>query len=78
MNILTNLKNLLISPRFMSFYWRSGSIVAVEFLSMLSDSLAGLGLPSWAVVILGLAIAEGTKAIKNLTQGKDMGFAPKK
>jgi len=75
MTILNNLKNLLISARFTSFYWRSGSIIAVEFLSMIGDGLAGLGLPAWAVILIGLAIAEGTKAIKNLSKGKPMGFA---
>ncbi len=76
--ILENIKNLLISPRFISWYWSVGLVALIQFLNMISENLANLELPNWAVVLLGLALAQATKALSNLKQGKEMGFAPRK
>lgn len=77
MEIIKNLGSLLISPRFMSFYWRTGAIAGVGFLNLISEGMANLGLPGWGVVVAGLIISELTKALNNLVNGKEMGFARK-
>jgi len=75
--MLTNIKNLLISPRFISFYWKAGLTVVVNFIALLSDSLPELGLPQMAIVFVGLFLSEITKAINNYLNSKPLGFAPK-
>ena len=77
MKILENIAGLFVSPRFITFYINTGLIAGVGLFSLISENLGGLGLPEWAVVLIGLAIAQITKALNNLKQGKDMGFAPK-
>lgn len=74
MYILINLKNLLLSPRFTTFYWNSGLVLAVNFINLLVGSIAEIGLPAWAVVVIGLGLAQVTKALSNLMKKKDMGF----
>lgn len=75
MEILNKIKDLLLSPRFTSFYWRTGSVAVIGFLDMIAENVADLGLPGWAVIVLGLALAEGTKAIKNYVANKPLGFS---
>ena len=75
--IWENIVNLFLSPRFISFYWRTGGMALIGLLSFISENLNALSLPPWAVVLLGLAIGEATKAISNLKQGKDLGFSAK-
>lgn len=77
LTILNNVKNLFISPRFVSFYWQAGSVALVGLLSLISENLASIGLPDWAVVFTGLVIAQITKAINNRKLGKEMGFSNK-
>lgn len=77
MNILINLKNLLISPRFISFYWRTGSMAVVALVDLISENITGIGLPTWAIPLVGLVLGELTKALNNLANYKSMGFAPK-
>ena len=77
MSILDNVKSLFLSPRFISFYWRTGGMASIGLLNLIAENITTLGLPAWAVVIIGLAIGEGTKALSNLSQGKDLGFAKK-
>ena len=78
MKILINLKNLLISPRFQSFYWRVGLTAVAGFLNLVAENITGLGLPLMIIPFLGMALAEITKALNNLANDKAMGFAPKK
>jgi len=78
MKILINLKNLLISPRFQSFYWRTGGMAVISFLNLISENIAEVGLPVWAVALVGLLLGEITKGITNYLNNKPMGFAPKK
>ena len=75
MEILTNLKNLLLSPRFTTFYWNSGLILAVGFLNLMAEGIADIGLSSFWVVTIGLVLGQATKALSNLTKGEPMGFA---
>ena len=77
MEILNNILSLFQSPRFISFYWQTGSVALIGLLNLISENTADLGLPAWAVVFVGLALSQLTKAITNLTQGKPMGFARK-
>ena len=77
MTILNNLKNLFLSPRFISFYWRTGAVASMGLLSLIGENLTTLDFPNWLIIIVGLAISEGTKAISNLSKGKEMGFAKK-
>lgn len=75
MTILQNILSLFQSPRFVSFYWRTGGMAAIAFLNLIVESLTTLGLPVWAVALIGLAIGELTKALNNAMQDKPMGFA---
>ena len=74
MNILTNIFNLFQSPRFVAFYWQAGSVALVGLLSLISENLASVGLPDFAVVVLGLMLAQISKALNNRKLGKVMGF----
>lgn len=78
MNILINIKNLLISPRFISFYWGAGITVVVGFIALISEALPNLGMPEIASTLIVLALAQITKALDNFRKGKEMGFAPKR
>ena len=71
-----SLKNLLLSPRFTSFYWRTGVMAALGLLDLLSSALSSgqIALPAWAIVTLGLLLNEVTKALNNQSQGLPAGF----
>jgi hypothetical protein len=75
METFNKVLDLFQSPRFVSFYWQAGSVALVGLLSLVGDNLANLGLPEWAVVFIGLMLAQITKAINNRKLGKEMGFA---
>ncbi len=75
MSIIENIKNLFSSPRFVSFYWQAGSVALVGFLNLIAENLGGLGIPEWLVIFIGLAIAQGTKALNNKKLGKPLGFS---
>lgn len=77
MQILINIKNLFISPRFISFYWRTGAIALSGLIALVAENIADIGLPSLAVLIIGLVLGEASKALNNFINGKPMGFAPK-
>ena len=77
MEIINNIKNLFLSPRFIAFYWQAGSVSVIGLLNLVSENISSLGLPSWGVVAVGLVIAQITKALSNYSQGKEMGFAKK-
>lgn len=77
MEILNNIKNLFLSSRFISFYWRTGGMALAGLLDLVLQGIDSVGLPVWAVALIGLAIGEATKAINNLVQSKDMGFSQK-
>lgn len=77
MEIIINIKNLFISPRFISFYWRTGALALSELLALIAENVANIGLPGWAVLVIGLLLGEATKALNNFINGKPMGFVPK-
>ena len=74
MNILITLKDLLISPRFITFYWTTGTAAVIAFLGMLTDIIPQLGLSEFGAVIAISVIGMLTKAINNYSQNKPMGF----
>lgn len=77
MQILINVKNLFISPRFISFYWRTAMLAASGLLALISENITSIGIPAWTVVIVGLLLGEATKAINNKLNAKPMGFSQK-
>ena len=75
METFNKVLDLFQSPRFVSFYWRTGGMALVGLLNLISADITSLGLPAWAVVLIGLAIGEGTKALNNAMQDKPLGFS---
>ena len=53
--------NSQFKKRFKSFCWRLGSVIVVAGLSFTAENVAGLGLPNWAVLMVGLGCGEVTK-----------------
>lgn len=78
MEIIKNIKSLFISPRFISFYWRTGAVSLVGLISLVLENISNLGLPTFAVVIIGLLLGEATKALSNYVNEKPLGFSVKK
>ena len=70
------MKALLLSRRFKSFYWRSGSMIAVGFINLFIQNLGGLGLSNELVVLLGLVLGEVTKALNTWWTGKTVSNWP--
>jgi len=56
-------KNILLSKRFKSFYWRSGAMLVVGFLSVILESATDLQLSNTTVTVLGLILGEITKLL---------------
>ncbi|MBU2061160.1 MAG: hypothetical protein KKH44_04835 [Bacteroidetes bacterium] len=57
--------DLLTSSRFKSFYWRTIMMALAGFLSLLAETIGGIGLPPEAVVVIGLVFGEISKHINN-------------
>ena len=55
------IKNVLLSNRFKSFYWRAGAMVVSGLLSVILESATDLQLNQYVIVVLGLILAEITK-----------------
>lgn len=68
--MLENIKAVLLSTRFKSFYWRAGAWVVLGFLNLILENISGFGFNSTTVFILSLILGEVTKALNNFTQGK--------
>jgi hypothetical protein len=62
--------NVLLSPRFRSFYWRTLMMAVASFLSFLVSSLNLFQLSPQITVVLGLILGEIAKSINNIYQGK--------
>jgi len=67
---MQKIKEVLLSNRFKSFYWRTGAMALASFISLISESLTGFGLSGQSVVVLGLILGELTKAINNFANQK--------
>lgn len=57
-------KQILIK-RFKSFLWRIGNFAAVALLAFISENVGLFDLPLWAVSIIALLTAEGTKHLNS-------------
>jgi len=77
MEILNKIKDILQSPRFISFYWMSGMTVLVGFLSLIIDVIPDMGLPQFTATLIVMVLTQLTKALNNYKNGKPMGFAKK-
>jgi hypothetical protein len=58
---MDTLKNILLSARFKSFYWRAGAMLVAGFINVLLESATDLQLSNVTVIVLGLILAEITK-----------------
>lgn len=59
-----------LRKRLKSFAWRTGGMIAVVSLSIITSNLEILELPEWAVVLTGLAVGELTKWLNNMIKTK--------
>ena len=67
---MQNIKEVLLSNRFKSFYWRAGAMMAIALLNAIIENLSSFGLSTELVVLLGLILGEITKVLNNFSQGK--------
>jgi len=58
--------NEQFKKRLSSFLWRLGNVLAIASLNFLVENVADLGVPLWAVGIIGLATAELTKYLNRI------------
>jgi hypothetical protein len=56
-------KNILLSKRFKSFYWRSGAMLVSGFISVILESASDLQLSNFTIVLLGLILGEISKLL---------------
>lgn len=65
------MKNKIIeiftSTRFKSFYWRTSMMALAGLISLLAESI-GSGMSTESTVLLGLALGELSKAIRNFAK----------
>lgn len=67
--------DVLLSPRFKSFYWRTGMMALAGFLAILADSLEMFQLSGTMIAMLGLILGEISKAVTNAVDSKPLGFS---
>lgn len=72
--IFAKLWDILLSPRFISFYWTTGIAAVIAFLGLITNIIPQLGLSEFQAVIIVGVIAQITKALNNFIENKDMGF----
>jgi hypothetical protein len=54
---------LLTSPRFKSFYWRSAMMILAGFIDLIVSNLSDFELGNQTTVVLGLVLGEVSKAL---------------
>lgn len=74
MEILNKIYLLLISTRAKSVYWNMFYIGAVGLASLFLENIADLGLPVWAVVVVGGILTQISKGLANKRNGMPMGW----
>lgn len=67
--------DVLLSPRFKSFYWRTLMMAIAGFVSIVAANLDLFHLSVQATTIAGLILGELAKALNNYNQGQSLGFA---
>lgn len=65
LDFLDKVFDLLLSPRFKSFYWRSAMMALATFLTMVTNSITDLGLSKETAVVIGLIAGEISKHLNN-------------
>lgn len=58
---MKKIKEVLTSPRFKSFYWRSGMMVVAAFVSLLAENVSSFEFSPQVTVVLGLVLGEISK-----------------
>jgi len=71
---MNQILNVLTSPRFQSFYWRTAMLAVAGFVALLAESLDLFELSLNATAILGLILGEVSKALNNLVHNKPLGI----
>lgn len=56
---------MFVSTRFMTFYWSTFYMVVAGFIDLLIQNITEFNLPEMVTIILGLALAQISKAIRN-------------
>lgn len=54
-----------VEKRIKTWLWDIAYTAAVAGLNEAQESLTGLGLPAWAVLVIGLAISQVSKFVRN-------------
>lgn len=68
MKFMDKIKSILmvfVSKRFTTFYWNAFYMVLAGFADIILQNIADFNLPQTATIILGLALAQISKAIRN-------------
>jgi hypothetical protein len=65
---MKNIKEVLTSPRFMSFYWRTGMMVVAATVALLVENLSSFGFSPQVTVVLGLILGEVSKYLNTRNQ----------
>lgn len=65
LQVLDKVFDILLSPRFKSFYWRSAMMTLATLLTMFTNTIADLGLSQQTAVVLGLILGEISKHLNN-------------
>jgi len=60
-NFLDFLKGVFLHKRMNAFYWAAGAMLASELAFVLPSVLTDFEAPQWAVVLVGLILAQITK-----------------
>jgi hypothetical protein len=53
--------------RLKSLAWRAGVMAAIVFVNAFVEGAAGLGLPTWSIILIGLVGGEVTKYLNTKT-----------
>jgi len=62
--------NVILKKRVKSFLWRICVVMVIAGVDAIVENVAGLGVPQWAVLMIGLAGGEVTKVLNTKHQVK--------
>lgn len=65
LDFLDKVIDLLLSPRFKSFYWRTSMMALSAFVTLFTNSFTEIETSSEATVIIGLILGEISKHLNN-------------
>jgi hypothetical protein len=58
---MKNIKEVLTSSRFKSFYWRTGMMIVAAVVAFLVENVSAFNLPPEVTVVVGLILGEVSK-----------------